>query len=92
MDAADGITTGISAHDRALTARTLAAPAATWTDLTRPGHVVPLLARPGCTGAAEASVELCRRVGLAAVAVLATVEGEEPALAGLPRVSAAEVF
>ncbi|MEV6896155.1 3,4-dihydroxy-2-butanone-4-phosphate synthase [Amycolatopsis sp. NPDC051372] len=92
VDAAGGTTTGISAHDRALTARTLAVRTTTWTDLTRPGHVVPILARPGCTGVAEAAVELCRRAGLAAAAVLAVVEGEEPALAGLPRFSAVEVF
>ncbi|WP_326566963.1 3,4-dihydroxy-2-butanone-4-phosphate synthase [Amycolatopsis rhabdoformis] len=89
VDAAEGTTTGISAHDRALTARTLADPSATRTDLIRPGHVVPLLARRDAWGVAEAAVELCRNAGLAEAAVVAAVVDEaDPALTGLTRISA----
>ncbi|MGW4482210.1 3,4-dihydroxy-2-butanone-4-phosphate synthase [Amycolatopsis sp. NPDC004368] len=73
VDAAEGTTTGISAHDRALTARTLADPASTRTDLIRPGHVVPVAARHGSRGVPEAALELCRGAGLAEAAVLAAV-------------------
>lgn len=61
-DAAEGITTGISAADRALTARLLADPAATPEHLTRPGHLVPLRVREGLTdinAPASAALELC---------------------------------
>ncbi|KAI5452488.1 3,4-dihydroxy 2-butanone 4-phosphate synthase [Naganishia albida] len=68
VDAKNGTTTGISAHDRALTARLLADPSAKPEDFTRPGHMVPLrytsggvLARPGHT---EAATDLCRLTGL----------------------------
>jgi 3,4-dihydroxy 2-butanone 4-phosphate synthase/3,4-dihydroxy 2-butanone 4-phosphate synthase/GTP cyclohydrolase II len=74
-DAATGISTGISATDRALTARILADPTSQPTSLTRPGHVFPLRAvkggvreRPGHT---EAAVELCRLAGLEPVGVIA---------------------
>ncbi len=75
VDAAHGTSTGISAHDRALTARVLASPNTVPGDLIRPGHMLPLRAvdggvveRPGHT---EASVDLCRLAGLAPVAVIA---------------------
>ncbi|MDD7833962.1 MULTISPECIES: 3,4-dihydroxy-2-butanone-4-phosphate synthase [Paenarthrobacter] len=74
-DAAIGVSTGISATDRALTARILADPASTPASLTRPGHIFPLRAvkggvreRPGHT---EAAVDLCRLAGLAPVGVIA---------------------
>lgn len=64
VDAKEGTTTGISAHDRALTARTLADPQATPADFLRPGHVLPLRARPGGVlarrGHTEATIDLCR--------------------------------
>ncbi|WP_458114490.1 3,4-dihydroxy-2-butanone-4-phosphate synthase [Arthrobacter sp. R1-13] len=95
-DAADGVTTGISASDRALTARVLADPASQPASLTRPGHVFPLRAveggvreRPGHT---EAAVELCRLAGLSPVGVIAELvydNGEMMRLDGL-RVFAAE--
>ncbi|XAS65788.1 3,4-dihydroxy-2-butanone-4-phosphate synthase [Micrococcaceae bacterium Sec5.8] len=76
-DAAHGVSTGISATDRALTARVLADPASQPPALTRPGHVFPLRAvkggvreRPGHT---EAAVELCRLAGLQPVGVIAEV-------------------
>ncbi|CEQ39102.1 SPOSA6832_00594 [Sporobolomyces salmonicolor] len=63
-----GTTTGISAHDRALTARKLADPTTTKEDFNRPGHLVPLRAVPGGVlerrGHTESSVDLCRLAGL----------------------------
>lgn len=89
-DAAAGVSTGISATDRALTARVLADPGSTPTALTRPGHVFPLRAvkggvreRPGHT---EAAVDLCRLAGLEPVGVIAEVvydDGEMMRLDGL---------
>ncbi|ASN19898.1 3,4-dihydroxy-2-butanone-4-phosphate synthase [Arthrobacter sp. YN] len=74
-DAAIGVSTGISATDRALTARVLADPSSTPASITRPGHIFPLRAvnggvreRPGHT---EAAVDLCRLAGLAPVGVIA---------------------
>ncbi|KDQ50443.1 hypothetical protein JAAARDRAFT_42102 [Jaapia argillacea MUCL 33604] len=62
-----GTTTGISAHDRALTARSLSSPTTLPTDFTRPGHLVPLRARPGYTlarpGHTESAIDLCRLSG-----------------------------
>lgn len=76
-DAAVGVSTGISATDRALTARVLADPAAGAAAVTRPGHIFPLRAvdggvreRPGHT---EAAVDLCRLAGLEPVGVIAEV-------------------
>ncbi len=66
-DAAEGITTGISAADRAVTARLLADPAAGPEDFTRPGHIVPLRVRQGVTNpdcAGSAALELCAYSGL----------------------------
>ena len=73
-DAAVGVTTGISAADRARTARVLADPSSAPPDLIRPGHVFPLRARPGGVrerpGHTEAAVDLCRLAGLAPVAII----------------------
>ena len=89
-DAAIGVSTGISATDRALTARILADPTSEPSSLTRPGHVFPLRAvkggvreRPGHT---EAAVELCRLAGVEPVGVIAEVvhdDGEMMRLDGL---------
>jgi 3,4-dihydroxy 2-butanone 4-phosphate synthase/3,4-dihydroxy 2-butanone 4-phosphate synthase/GTP cyclohydrolase II len=89
-DAAVGVSTGISATDRALTARTLADPQSQPRSLTRPGHVFPLRAvkggvreRPGHT---EAAVDLCRLAGLEPVGVIAELvedNGEMMRLDGL---------
>ncbi|GAA5842401.1 hypothetical protein JCM9279_005372 [Rhodotorula babjevae] len=69
-----GTTTGISAHDRALTARKLADESSKADDFTRPGHLVPLRAVEGGTlvrrGHTEASVDLCRLAGLPAAGVI----------------------
>ncbi|GAA5891444.1 hypothetical protein JCM5296_006535 [Sporobolomyces johnsonii] len=69
-----GTTTGISAHDRALTARKLADPTTTKEDFNRPGHMVPLRAVPGGVlerrGHTESSVDLCRLAGLPEAGVI----------------------
>ncbi|WP_415394800.1 3,4-dihydroxy-2-butanone-4-phosphate synthase [Rhodococcus globerulus] len=73
VDAAVGITTGISAIDRARTARVLADPGSTPADLTRPGHLMPVVASDGgvvvSPGRIEAAVDLCRLAGLPPVAL-----------------------
>lgn len=94
-DAAHGVSTGISATDRALTARVLADPGAGPATVTRPGHIFPLRAveggvraRPGHT---EAAVELCRLAGLQPVGVIAEVvydDGEMMRLDGLRKFAA----
>ncbi|MDO5698563.1 MAG: 3,4-dihydroxy-2-butanone-4-phosphate synthase [Dermatophilus congolensis] len=74
VDAAAGVTTGISAADRATTIRLLAAPDARPSDFIRPGHVVPLRARKGGVleraGHTEATVDLCKLAGLPPVGVI----------------------
>ncbi|KAH9907134.1 3,4-dihydroxy-2-butanone 4-phosphate synthase [Xylariomycetidae sp. FL2044] len=84
VDAADAaVTTGISAHDRALTVRALADPAATPAAFRRPGHVFPLRARPGGVrarrGHTEAGVDLCRLAGKVEAAAICEIvdDGEE---------------
>jgi 3,4-dihydroxy 2-butanone 4-phosphate synthase/GTP cyclohydrolase II len=75
VDAAAGVGTGISAADRARTARVLADPDATPADFIRPGHVLPLRARPGGvlerTGHTEAAVDLVRLAGRGDVGLIA---------------------
>ncbi|CCM02251.1 uncharacterized protein FIBRA_04334 [Fibroporia radiculosa] len=74
VDYRPGTTTGISAHDRALTARALAAPSARPDLFSRPGHMVPLRARPGGVlarpGHTESAVDLCALTGLPPAGVL----------------------
>lgn len=89
VDARDGITTGISAADRAHTIRALADPATGPSDLTRPGHVFPLQAVDGGVlrraGHTEAAVDLARLAGLAPVGAIAEVLDDDGSMAGLPR-------
>jgi 3,4-dihydroxy 2-butanone 4-phosphate synthase / GTP cyclohydrolase II len=89
VDASEGVTTGISAADRATTIGRLIAPATTATDLVRPGHIFPLryaeggvLRRPGHT---EAAVDLARLAGLPAAGVLAEVVNDDGTMARLPQ-------
>ena len=81
VDAREGISTGISASDRAYTIRLLADPATTSADLSRPGHIVPLRARDGGVlrrpGHTEAAVDLARLAGLAPAGVLCEVVSEK---------------
>eukprot|EP00802_Teleaulax_amphioxeia_P021735 Tamp_22112.p2 GENE.Tamp_22112~~Tamp_22112.p2 ORF type:complete len:216 (+),score=33.59 Tamp_22112:231-878(+) len=76
-----GITTGISASDRAATLRALADPATTAADLTRPGHIFPLRAVQGGVlsrnGHTEATVDLARMAGLAPAGVLCEIVTED---------------
>jgi 3,4-dihydroxy 2-butanone 4-phosphate synthase / GTP cyclohydrolase II len=92
-DVRAGTTTGISAHDRALTFNALADPRTRPADLTRPGHVVPVRACDGGVlqkaGFAEAAVDLCRLAGLASVAVCADLVTDGGAV---PSLSDARVF
>jgi 3,4-dihydroxy 2-butanone 4-phosphate synthase / GTP cyclohydrolase II len=88
VEARDGVTTGISAHDRAQTIRTVCAPGSTAEALVRPGHVFPIRAavggvpeRPGHT---EAAVELARRAGLAPAGVICQVVNDDGTMARLP--------
>ena len=79
----DSVTTGISAHDRALTCRTLGSPKAKAESLRRPGHILPLRARPGGvlerTGHTEAAVEFCRLADKTQAAAICEMveDGEE---------------
>ncbi|MEU7891445.1 bifunctional 3,4-dihydroxy-2-butanone-4-phosphate synthase/GTP cyclohydrolase II [Nonomuraea sp. NPDC049152] len=88
VDARDGVTTGISAADRAKTIRTLADSATEPQELVRPGHIFPLryheggvLARRGHT---EAAVDLARMAGLSAAGVLAEIVNDDGTMARLP--------
>jgi 3,4-dihydroxy 2-butanone 4-phosphate synthase/GTP cyclohydrolase II len=88
VDAREGVTTGISAADRAATIARLVDPATTALDLVRPGHIFPLryaeggvLRRPGHT---EAAVDLARLAGLPPAGVLAEVVNDDGTMARLP--------
>lgn len=87
VDAADGITTGISAKDRAATIRVLANPDAEPGDLVQPGHVFPLQAKPGGVlrraGHTEAAVDLARLAGLDPSGVICEILNEDGSMARL---------
>ena len=89
VDAATGITTGISASDRTRTLRVLADPLATAASLIRPGHIVPLTASAGGVreraGHTEAAVDLMQLAGLEPVAVIGEVVGDDGELLRLPQ-------
>lgn len=84
-DAFEGTSTGISAHDRALTARALASPQSTPKTLNRPGHVLPLRARDGGVltrvGHTEAAVDLCALTGKEPAAVICELVRDDGAMA-----------
>ena len=85
---ARGTTTGISAFERAATIRLLADPEATAQDFRRPGHIFPLVARPGGVlrraGHTEATVDLLRLAGLRPVGSLIEILKEDGTMARLP--------
>jgi len=89
VDAAVGVTTGISAHDRARTLRVLADPTSVRDDLHRPGHVVPLRARPGGvrerSGHTEAAIDLVTAAGLRPAAAICEIVDEDGSMMRLPR-------
>ncbi|WP_334146669.1 GTP cyclohydrolase II [Microbacterium sp.] len=88
VDAAEGVTTGISAHDRAHTLNVLANPESTARSLIRPGHVLPLRAVDGGvrerSGHTEAAVELMQLAGLRPVGAIAEVVAEDGSMMRLP--------
>jgi len=81
VDARDGVTTGISATDRARTARLLADPDSTLRDFVSPGHLFPLRADPGGVrsrrGHTEAAVDLATLAGLPQVGVICEIAGAD---------------
>ena len=85
VDAKAGTTTGISAHDRAITIKTLIDPKARATDLMRPGHIFPLRARPGGVlvraGHTEAAVDLARLAGLTPAGVICEILNDDGTMA-----------
>jgi 3,4-dihydroxy 2-butanone 4-phosphate synthase/GTP cyclohydrolase II len=89
VDAADGVTTGISAYDRAHTIRVAMDPHSRPQDLARPGHVVPLRARPGGvlvrSGQTEAAVDLAKLAGLAPGGVICEIMNEDGTMARVPQ-------
>ena len=88
VDAARGITTGISAADRAQTIRVMAEPTAMPNDLVQPGHIFPLRAKPGGVlqraGHTEAAVDLVKLAGLRSIAVICEIMSEDGSMARLP--------
>jgi 3,4-dihydroxy 2-butanone 4-phosphate synthase/GTP cyclohydrolase II len=88
VDAVRGVTTGISAHDRAKTIRVLASPKGRPADLIQPGHVFPLQAREGGVlrraGHTEAAIDLARLAGLDPSAVICEILHEDGTMARLP--------
>jgi len=93
VDAVEDTTTGISAADRAQTIRVIADPSAAPEDLLRPGHVFPVVAKPGGvlkrTGHTEAAVDLARMAGLEPAGILCEILNEDGTMARLPQL---EVF
>ncbi|GAB4028575.1 MAG: bifunctional 3,4-dihydroxy-2-butanone-4-phosphate synthase/GTP cyclohydrolase II [Elusimicrobiota bacterium] len=89
IDAKKGVSTGISAHDRARTILALASEKSGPCDFTRPGHVFPLLAREGGVlsraGHTEAAVDLCQLAGLKAVGVICEIINGDGTMARLPQ-------
>jgi 3,4-dihydroxy 2-butanone 4-phosphate synthase/GTP cyclohydrolase II len=88
IEAKEGVTTGISAHDRAKTVLTAIDEATGPDDLARPGHIFPLIARPGGVlvrvGHTEASSDLARLAGLKPSGVICEVMKEDGTMARLP--------
>ena len=89
VDAKEGISTGISAHDRALTIRLLIDKNTKPGDLARPGHIFPLVARKGGVlrraGHTEATVDMARLAGLEPAAVLCEILNEDGTMARVPQ-------
>src|SRR5512135_3167379 len=88
VDAARGVTTGISAGDRAETIRIMAEPTAVPEDLVQPGHVFPLRARSGGVlqraGHTEAAVDLANLAGCRPIGILCEIPNDDGTMARLP--------
>lgn len=91
IEAARGVSTGISAADRAHTIRTAVAPEARPADLVQPGHVFPLMAQPGGVlsraGHTEAGCDLARLAGMTPAGVTVEVLDDDGGIAALPELS-----
>jgi len=91
IDARDGVTTGISAYDRAETIRVAIHPSTRPNDLARPGHVFPLRARKGGVlvraGQTEASVDLSRLAGLVPAGVICEIMNDDGTMAHVPQLT-----
>ena len=91
VDAARGITTGISAADRARTIQVMASPTAVPEDLVQPGHVFPLRARPGGVlqraGHTEAAVDLIQLAGCRPSGVICEIMNDDGTMARLPELN-----
>jgi len=92
IEAAKGVTTGISAFERAHTILTAIHPQAKPADVVQPGHVFPIMALPGGVlqrpGHTEASVDLARLAGLTEAGVLCEILNEDGSMARLPELEA----
>lgn len=88
IEAAEGVTTGISAYDRAQTIRVASDEASGSEDVISPGHVFPLMAKHGGVlvraGHTEASVDLCRLAGLKKAAVICEIMNKDGSMARMP--------
>src|SRR6185295_2765672 len=88
VEAREGVTTGISAHDRSHTIQVAIDPSKGAGDLVRPGHVFPLRARPGGvlerSGQTEAAVDLARRAGLQPAGVVCEIMNADGTMARVP--------
>ena len=88
IEAAEGITTGISAHDRAKTVQAAVAPNAKPEDVRQPGHIFPVMAQPGGVltraGHTEAGCDLARLAGVEPAAVIVEILNEDGSMARRP--------
>ena len=88
IEAASGVTTGISAADRALTIKTAVAPNAKPSDLVQPGHIFPLMAQPGGvlirSGHTEAGCDLASMAGCSPTSVICEIMKDDGSMARLP--------
>jgi 3,4-dihydroxy 2-butanone 4-phosphate synthase / GTP cyclohydrolase II len=89
IDAREGVTTGISAHDRARTIRVAVDPRARSSDLARPGHIFPLRASEGGVlvraGQTEAAVDLARLAGFTPAGVICEIMNDDGSMARVPQ-------
>jgi 3,4-dihydroxy 2-butanone 4-phosphate synthase/GTP cyclohydrolase II len=92
IEAAQGVTTGISAYDRAHTVRTAVAPNSSPEDLRQPGHIFPIMAQPGGVltraGHTEAGCDLARLAGFEPAAVIVEIMNDDGTMARRPELEA----
>lgn len=88
IGAKEGVTTGISAHDRAQTVKTAIDPQSGPDDITRPGHIFPLIARDGGVlernGHTEAAIDIAKLAGCSGAAVICEIIKDDGTMARLP--------